>query len=102
VIKERSNSWIISGFWCKSGPTLGLILLLSSVCALLIVVNCDKSGVNCDGIKGYQGYQGRFSQSGHVSLFHLPTRHESGSYAQIPNDARGNSVFDFPCFSFQK
>ena len=64
-------------------------------------VNCDKSGVNCGGIKGYQGYQ----SSGHVSLFHLPTRHESGSYAKISNgenDAqsfpytngkKGNSIF---------
>jgi hypothetical protein len=54
------------------------------------------------GHQGYQGYQGISCQSsGHVSLFHLPTRHESGSYAQISNDARGNSVFDFPYFSFQ-
>ena len=59
------------------------ILLLSSVCAFLIVLNCvksgikcDKYGVNCDGIKGYQG---------HVSLFQPPTRHESGSAIQNSN-----------------
>ncbi len=50
------------------------ILLLSSVCALLIAVNCDKSGIKCD--KGYKGYQG------YVSLFHRPTRHESRSTIQ--------------------
>jgi hypothetical protein len=53
------------------------------VCAFLIVLNCDKSGIkcdkyggNCDGIKGYLG---------HVSLFQPPTRQESGSAFQNSN-----------------
>jgi hypothetical protein len=85
------------------------------------VINCDKSGyqgyqgVNCDGIKGYQDCQGYLGadfgalecsqlpvishqSSGYVSLFHLPTKHESGSYAQISNEASGNSVFNYPNF----
>ncbi len=69
---------IISGFLCKSGLTLRPILLLSSVCAFLIVLNCDKAGIKCDkySVKGYQG---------HVSPFKLPTRHESVSALQNAN-----------------
>jgi hypothetical protein len=67
------------------------------VCAFLIILNCDKSGLNCDSIKGYQGYQGHPGHPGHpdhpghlshpglVSLFHQPTRHECGSALQNAN-----------------
>ena len=84
-----------------------LALLLLGVCPLLY--NYSDYSENNGVFQGYKGYQGISCQSsGHVSLFHLPTRHESGSYAQISNDARGNSVFNFPYFpyfpyfSFQK
>jgi hypothetical protein len=47
------------------------------------VLNCDKSGIKCDkyGVNGNKGHQ----SSGYVSLFHQPTRHESGSALQNAN-----------------
>ncbi len=69
------------------------ILLLSSVCALLIVLNFDKYGV----FNSYKGYQSSSSSSSSgqengmiqcykgVRLFYQPTRHERGSALQNLN-----------------
>jgi hypothetical protein len=55
-----------------SGLNLRPILLLSSVCALLLVLNCDKFGIKCDKYSA-KGFQGNVN----VSSFQLPTRHDS-------------------------
>ena len=80
-----------------------LVCVSSGRPVLLIVVNCDKSGVNCDGdgIKGYQDYQVHSTENkrGSVSLFDIPSRDESGSYAQFSNGNKGNSISGIISFS---
>jgi hypothetical protein len=70
-IRKEVILGIITGIWSTSGLILRPILLLSSVCALPLVLNCDKFGENNDVSQGYKGYQSLDYQSpGYVSLFH--------------------------------
>jgi hypothetical protein len=111
VIKEKNNSCIISGFWCKSSSILGLILLLLSVCPPLykyseafsvhqerlnfngVIHSSDSSKFNSSSKFNGIHSTDKTDKSGSVSLFHLPSRDESGSYAHFSNDAKGNTVF---------
>jgi hypothetical protein len=59
--------------------------------------NSSENGV----FQGYKGYQtSGYQSSGHVSLFHPPTRHESGSYLQNYNSYSGYNLSGYQDYNY--